>query len=157
MCRSAGSCTVAAAGAGDEGRNDVGGVAVEGLTGPVLSAVVRGSAGDAASCTSRSGTSASRAAVMKLAEALRAIRLVMPAAAGWTLLDTSVGTRQSACIGTVDHCHSDASRGLLLRIDRLSRGGQGRPEAGETTPGLWVELIVLAGTFLYFHVTFDKD
>jgi hypothetical protein len=66
--------------AGDEGGHDVGGVSVEGLTTAVKRMVVRGSAWLAASCTSRSGTPASRAAMRK---AWRRVcgptRLVMPA------------------------------------------------------------------------------
>jgi hypothetical protein len=51
-------------GAGDEGCDDVGSVPVQGDTGRSYRMVVGGLACDAASCTSRRGTPASRAAVM---------------------------------------------------------------------------------------------
>jgi hypothetical protein len=51
-------------GARDVGGDDIGRVAVQAAAGPVNRIVVRGSACDAASWTSRSGTPASSAAVM---------------------------------------------------------------------------------------------
>src|ERR1022692_81105 len=51
-------------GSGDVCRDDVSGVAVQGGPGPLWRMVVRGSACEAASCTSLSGTPASSAAVM---------------------------------------------------------------------------------------------
>jgi hypothetical protein len=57
------ACTCLAGGSRDVGGDDVGGVPVQGCPGPVVSHGVRGSAWEAASCTSLRGTPASRAAV----------------------------------------------------------------------------------------------
>jgi hypothetical protein len=51
-------------GSGDVGGDDVSGVAVQGVPGTLWRMVVRGSACEAASCASLSGTPASSAAVM---------------------------------------------------------------------------------------------
>jgi hypothetical protein len=75
-------------------------VPVEGGPGPVIRMVVLGSAWEAASCTSRSGTPASSAVVMNVPERVRADALVDPGTANNTADDTP-GTApvQSAAVG----------------------------------------------------------
>jgi hypothetical protein len=108
-------------GSGDVCRDDVSGVAVQGGPGPLWRMVVRGSACEAASCTSLSGTPASSAAVMN------ACRHASPTA--WCRkLVTSQVTTGSSC--TRPGRTPDSSGCLTYRY-------QTQPDAGRRDRHAW--------------------
>ena len=64
-------------GTGEVGGDDIGRVPVQAAAGPVIRIVVRGSACDAASCTSRSGTPASKLTVINACRSVYGVTVLL--------------------------------------------------------------------------------
>jgi hypothetical protein len=109
------------------GGNDVGGVAVQAAAGALWRIVVRWSACEAASCTSRSGTPASRAAVMNACRSVGGVTsLAIPARRAVLRTIRPAACRSSRFPSAARNTDPSVRSPMARSIVRAVRGASGR-------------------------------